>query len=216
MTHTLHRRGSKESLEADYVVLAMSAKGFNDTGAATKLTKIREIMSKHNPINGGDMKTGNIFMQRKGVIFEETRDISIVHGVFSNVQDLVGALTDIREADFGISVVVSGLFDETTRAATRAGCKCHTVEYSLGIFGRTELLPKEEILEITTMCGHHQVSSRLVEKLADDVKTGRLTPEAASEQLAYPCVCGVFNPVRAAGLLAKIAEKKDTSPLATS
>ena len=59
---------------------------------------------------------------------------------------------------------------------------------------------------MTTMCGHHQVSPRLVEKMADDVKTGHLTPEAAAEQLAYPCVCDIFNPVRAATLLAEIVE----------
>ena len=206
MTHTLHRRGSRDSLKRDYVVLAMSAKGLNDAGADARLTKIREIMSKHNPVNGGDMKTGNIFMQKKGVVFEETREISIVHGVFTNLEDLVGALRDVRKADLGISVVVSGLFDDTTKAATKAGCRCHTAEYSLGIFGRTELLPREKVLEMTTMCGHHQVSPRLVEKMADDVKAGHLTPEAAAEQLAYPCVCGIFNPVRAATLLTEIAE----------
>ena len=113
-----------------YVAFAMSAKGLNDAGADARLTKIREIKSKHNPVNGGDMKTENIFMQKKGVIFEETREISIVHGVFTNLKDLVGALRDVRKADLGISVVVSGLFDDTTKAATGAGCRCHTAEYS--------------------------------------------------------------------------------------
>jgi len=212
MTHTLHRRGSTPSLEGDYVVLAMSAKGFNESGAAAKLTKMREIMSKYNPVNVGDMKSGNIFMQHKGVVFEETRDISIVHAVYTNPQDVERALTELRTANLGISVVVSGLFHKTMKAATQAGCKCHTIQYSLGIFGRTELLPSEDVLEITTMCGHHQVSPRLVEKLADDIKAGRLTPKAAAEQLAYPCVCGVFNPARAAALLAEKAQKNDPLP----
>ncbi len=33
MTHTLHRRGSEESLDKDYVLLCMAAKGINEDGS---------------------------------------------------------------------------------------------------------------------------------------------------------------------------------------
>jgi hypothetical protein len=42
----------------------------------------------------------------------------------------------------------------------------------------TKRLPKPEVLEITTMCGHHQVSSYLVEDLAK--ASGRKTDAARS------------------------------------
>ena len=36
MTHTLHRRGSEKSLERDYVLLCMAAKGINEEGSQEK------------------------------------------------------------------------------------------------------------------------------------------------------------------------------------
>jgi hypothetical protein len=49
------------------------------------------------------------------------------------------------------------------------------------------------------------VSHRLVRQMLIDIKKGRITPEKAGEMLATPCVCGVFNPERAAALLKEIA-----------
>ena len=37
MTHTLHRRGNRQSLGCDYIVFTMSAKGFNEAGSAEKM-----------------------------------------------------------------------------------------------------------------------------------------------------------------------------------
>jgi hypothetical protein len=54
------------------------------------------------------------------------------------------------------------------------------------------------------MCGHGLVSARLVESLAAAVRAGRCSAEKAALQLARPCVCGAFNPVRAARLLKKL------------
>ena len=48
------------------------------------------------------------------------------------------------------------------------------------------------------------VSARLVETLAADARAGRCTAEEAALELARPCVCGAFNPARAAWLLKRL------------
>jgi hypothetical protein len=82
--------------------------------------------------------------------------------------------------------------------------KRHTCETSLGIWGKTERLPDEDILRFTTMCGHGQVPFNLVKKMIAEVKEGRLTVGEAAEEMAKPCQCGVFNPKRAAAMLEEI------------
>jgi hypothetical protein len=44
MTHTLHRQGSTESLEKDYVVFAMPSSGLNSQGSKPKIEKVFEIL----------------------------------------------------------------------------------------------------------------------------------------------------------------------------
>ena len=97
-----------------------------------------------------------------------------------------------------------------------SGNRPHTASYSLGVFGLKEKLPPEQTLQITTMCGHSLVPGGLVRKLAEDVRKGKTTPEKAAEKLAKNCLCGVFNPKRAARLLRMIANESfrhRTSPL---
>ncbi|MDK2784470.1 MAG: hypothetical protein PWQ41_1108, partial [Bacillota bacterium] len=54
------------------------------------------------------------------------------------------------------------------------------------------------------MCGHGMVAFSLVEHLVEEVKAGRITVEQAARELAKQCVCGVFNPVRAAEIIRKL------------
>jgi len=69
------------------------------------------------------------------------------------------------------------------------------------------LLPDEDILSITTMCGHHMISPNLVKKLVEDVKKGKITPEKAAWKLATFCPCGIFNHVRAEKLIEELKNK---------
>jgi len=69
--------------------------------------------------------------------------------------------------DLGVSVVVSGLISEVKDVCDDIGLNMHTVNLALGEFGRKELLPTEKTLEITTMCGHHCVSSQSIEHYVD-------------------------------------------------
>jgi len=203
MTHTLHRLGTKENLRNDYVIFAMSAKGINDKDSAPKIQEFFRIIKRHNPVNMGDMKMGNWTLVDTEIIEKNIQDTSIVHGVYTDLETVSEVLKDLMESDLGISVVVSGLTDRVGKTCQELNMSPapHTVEFSLGVWGKRELLPSDEVLEIGTMCGHGQVAFQLIEETVADVKSGRYTPEQAAERLSEPCVCGIFNPVRAAELL---------------
>ncbi|MEM2210453.1 MAG: hypothetical protein QW372_00095 [Nitrososphaerales archaeon] len=210
MTHTLHRTGEIESLKKDYVVLVMSCRGFNDAGAAPKLVEALKILARYNPINMGDMKTGSIWTKDHNFekIVEKATDTSIFHGVYKDIETVKMVLKDLKDANLGMSVVVSGLYNETLNAAREIGLTPHTVMVSLGIWGKTDLLPEEpEILDIQTMCGHGLISKNLVKKLAKDVKLGIISSDEAARTLAKCCTCGIFNVERAKELIEKLVKK---------
>jgi hypothetical protein len=204
MSHTLHRRGTLESLKNDYVVFAMSAKGINEVGSNVKLRRFLEIVNQYGPVNLGDMKTGNRYIRASQEIIDKTSETSIVHGVFDNRESLIKALQALKDEDLGISIIVSGLMGDVQECCQEAGVKRHTCEASLGIWGKTERLPDEDLLRFTTMCGHGQVPFNLVKKMITEVKEGRLTVGEAAEEMAKPCQCGVFNLKRAEAMLEDI------------
>lgn len=199
MTHTLHRRGTPESLSHDFVIHAMPAKGINKDGARPKLQGFLRAVRKYRPVNTGDGKRGNQFALDPDDMYENLS--TITHAVLTDADDLAEVLKELKEADYGMSITTSGLFDKLFECCRKAGITPHAMEYSLGVLGRTEKLPEPEISQITTMCGHAMVSQGLVRRLIRKIKQGEITPEEAGVELAKPCQCGVFNPVRAAELL---------------
>lgn len=204
MTHTLHRRGNEESLSRDYVLLCMAAKGINEDGSDEKMREFLRINLRHDPVNAGDMRTGNMFNSTIEEILGKVNSTSIVHGVFKDRETVTKVLRDLKEADLGMSVVVSGPFKCVGELLKAIGLGPHSVDYSGGIWGNTAKLPPDEILEVTTMCGHAMVASNLVKSLADEVKSGNRSAEDAGKELAGLCECGIFNPSRAAELLKKM------------
>ena len=147
------------------------------------------------------MKTGNVLNSGRNTIYEGIQDTSIVHFVFTDREIVKKVLTELKKAELGTSVVVSGLLEAAGQLCKEVGLKMHTVEFSGGIHGKVELLPERPILEITTMCGHGMVASNLVKEMARQVRRGKKTLEEAALELAEPCQCGVFNPKRAEELL---------------
>lgn len=206
MSHTLHRRGTAENLSQDFIIFSMTAKGFNEVGSKGALKEFLQILAKYHPVNMGDMKTGNEFIVSREEIINNVQDTSIVHGVFTDRETVSRILKELKEAELGVSVIVSGIIEETNRACQAAGIKRHTVEHSLGIRGKLSKLPEEEILEITTMCGHGMVSQHLTRQVLLDIKEGKRSINEAGQLLATPCVCGVFNPKRAEQLLEELVE----------
>ncbi len=204
MSHTNHRQGTRENLSNCYATIAMASQGINTEGASQKLQEFLQIASQHNPVNAGNMKVGNLFMVGNMENLSAGTQGSIVQAAFNSMDDLTGFLTDLNRADLGLSIVVTGLFDETKECCDRADLHRHTVEYSLGVFGKTEKLPDKSVMEISTMCGHGQVSFNLVQRMVKDVSRGVLTMDEAVTTLTKPCICGIFDPTRARRLLEKM------------
>jgi hypothetical protein len=203
MTHTLHRRGDNQSLQEDYVVLVMPAQGVNVQGSDEKLRKLWEIFSQYDVVNWGDATNGNKYNFSLDEL--KKKKSMIGHAVFKEQATLTKFLRELKETDLGLSTVVSGLYDEVKGCCGSLGVKLHTVEHSLGVHGNTKKLPPENVLEIHTMCGHAMVAPNLIKAMAEEVKIGKKTAEAAAGELARHCACGVFNPYRAAKLLKKMA-----------
>jgi len=209
MTHTLHRYGKIDTLNDDLVFLSMSAKGFdNEEGSGEKMKKTLEIARKHNPVNIGDMKTGNILEMSVDEITKNVVDTSIVHAVFKNIEDASAFAKEVKGAELGISLVVSAPFNRTWEIADMAGCTGHTIEYSGGIWGKTEKLPAPEILEFTTMCGHGMISRYLVEDVIKRFKEGAISAKDGAKEIGKQCCCGIYNPDRGEKLLKALEAKK--------
>ena len=214
MTHSNHRRGSRESLMGDWVVFMSGSRGVDPS----KRAKFTEILLKHNPVglSTSDLTTRRRLRYVKGwdsskdsgihksATLEEIKSCKTLSGgsaVFADFEDVRAVIGELVEADLGASVVVSGIFDKVHGALKEAGKEPHTVNMSAETFGRVDLLPEPKVLEITTMCGHHMVSSNLVRHLAEEVKKERKTAEEAAVEMAKQCTCNFFNVERAKVLL---------------
>lgn len=205
MTHTLHRRGDVDSLSRDIIFLTMPSKDINHVGSAPKLKRFFQIALECGAVKIGDCRSGNEYYQGSlENVVNNVQDRAVIHAVFTDRDKAVTMLRRLKEAELGLSVVVSGLLDEVDKCCREAGLQRHTVEHSLGIWGRTDKLPPEPILQINTMCGHGMVTVALIEDVIKRIKAGRLTVEKGAEELFKPCMCGIFNPKRAEELLRKI------------
>ena len=194
MTHSLHRKGNIEDLKRDYVIIAMLAAGINDKypDSRKKLIRIGEILNEHKPIN---------------IMSEIAWKISpIITATFTDIETVKKVMKTLKEENLGVSIVISGLLSEIQNIATKVDLNLHTVHLSLGTFGKKELLPSEKILEITTMCGHHCISSQSIEYYVQLIKNGNISVEEAAKKLARPCVCGIFNLSRAVQILNTLVE----------
>lgn len=207
MTHSLHREGTSESLEKDYAVFIYPARGYNYKGCAPKVRHLVEIVYQVGPANMiATTLRQNMY---SGVKPEEVLD-SIQEGcrvftVFNSREKIKDLLTRFKEADEGISIVVSGLIDRVREIAAEVGLNPHTINLSLGIHGATEKLPPADIRQFTTMCGHAMVSPHLVQDVIRKVKTGKIDTWKGSWALAKPCACGIYNPYRSQELLEELA-----------
>ncbi len=207
MTHTLHRRGSPEDLLEDYVMLILPSREISREGTEEKMRQIWEVIShyekelpnfgNHNPSWG---KTPPYDLE------DLKKTVSrIAHAVFKDRVALKACLQELKERDFGISVVISGVYEEVEKICSEVGLSPHTVNQSLGIHGKTQKLPEEKVLEITTMCGHAMVSPNLVLQMVKEISEGKTSCRKAAQELSRMCDCGIFNPYRAEKLLRKMS-----------
>lgn len=200
MTHSLHRAGSKESLQDDYVWQVYPSPGINDFDVPNRLQKVIDIVTQVGSPNWGDVYTGCTAKVPVDQIRQGLRDGSKLRGVLTSKRQVNQFLQSMKEADIGFSVVISGLIGDILDACRQTGLKPHTVNLSLGVWGKKELLPDENVLEITTMCGHHMISPQIVEKSISDLRRGKKI-EKAVEDITKMCACGIFNNIRAQRLI---------------
>jgi len=188
----------------------MASKGINKEGSRPKYQEFVRKAVELGAIKIGDSKNGNIISQGNiDNLLENIKDQNIpLHAVFDDSKKLKAMLKWLKKVDLGLSVTVSGLVDVVTKLASEEGIKCHAVENSLGIWGKTDKLPSKKILQIHTMCGHQMVTVEMINKAVKDIKAGRKTPEKAADELYVNCVCGVFNTTRAARLLKELVEEQ--------
>lgn len=212
MTHSLHREGDLEKLERDFCVFIYPARGFNYKDSQPNIRRLVEIVYANDPSNLAPTSLReNLYSE----VSHETILDSIttgpegtrVYSTFNNREKIKNLLIQMKEADQGISIMVSGLIDKVREIAAEVGLTPHTINLSLGIHGRTDLLPPPDIRQFTTMCGHAVVSPNLIRSAIRKVKTGKRSLWDASVELAKPCACGIYNPHRSEEQL------RDTAPL---
>ncbi len=193
MTHSNHRQGTRESLKNDWVMLSLPYRG--PPQVMEKVERYNEICRRHHPINRDRPRAWYIW-------------------VFDDRDNMEAALKELAEAELGLSVVVSGLFDEVAECCRRAGTRAHTVNHSLGFWGRTQKLPPREIVEITTMCGHGLVAPGLVWDRAERIRRDDISVGAACQEMRRMCICDIFNHVRAEVLMERLVEAIEEGRLA--
>lgn len=203
MTHSLHRIGSH--LENDIVFILTPSKGINSEGAEEKIKRFLDIIISNGPVHYGDDRVGNRYTAGYDEMVDKIEGITNIHAVFNDRKKAQKALNDIVEADLGLSVVVSGLFETAKACCEGAGIHYHSIEHSLGIWGNKTRLPGDKSLEILTMCGHGLISANLIQSMAKAVSSGEKSAMEAAQEMAGLCLCGIFNTERAAHILTEMA-----------
>ncbi len=166
MSHSAHRFGTKEDLKKDYVIFVRPAKGLDDINEEVKQETLRktkelaDIFFKYGPANIGRAGAGTI---AQGDDFQKIMACKEFNGfmsVFTDKKKAAQVLAELKKKDAGLSVIASGLTEDIFDICKEVGLKPHTILYSLGVWGKTELLPAEGHLKITTLCGHSMIHKR--------------------------------------------------------
>ena len=175
-----------------------------------------ELALAHRPVNLGDALNGGALRPAKltplahwarvqqpdfRAVIDGLTKPTTVAAVFDNRAAAEAFVADVHQADLGMSVNISTSIEGAEQCCHAAGIARHSVGYSLGFEGKTEKLPEDRVMMLSTMCGHGMIAHSLARKMADWVKEGRRTPEEAAAILMRFCSCGVFNPTRAARIL---------------
>jgi hypothetical protein len=208
MTHTLHRRGTTDELKADYVLMFLLSK-IKPQGTYETMKQIWDVLAGYEDdlVNFGNHHPnwdgGELYSMAE---LKKADNSRMIMAVFKDRNTLTACLKEIKEKNFGMSVIVSGLYKEVGKSCAEIGIAPHTVNLSLGIHGNTNKLPDENILEIHTMCGHAMVSINLIHHMIDEIKSGNITFKEAAKELTRMCDCGIFNTFRAENILKKIIE----------
>jgi hypothetical protein len=226
MTNTLHRHGTAESFEDDFIVIAIPTKGAAGQGEVLpRLRRFLEIALEYGPVNIGDALNGGAirptrhkwalqhFMCRtmrpdfQAVIDGITQPTTFA-AIFDNRAAAQKFVARLKAEDLGLSINVSSSIANGQDCCKHAGLTRHSVGYSLGFEDISNYNHNKYAIMLSTMCGHGMISQALARKMIDFVKEDRRTPEQAIAALTRFCSCGIFNPSRAR----RIIEDARTKP----
>lgn len=196
MSHTLHRLGKPEDLQDDFTIIFMPARGYNNVGSQDKMRRFLRLAMEHHAVNFGNMEAGSALVNDPEKIIDAVQDGTTVQAVFGTEEDFINIVKALKEEELGMSVIIGGLIDKVNHCCKEAGLTPHTWNHSLGVWGKTELLPSKDVMEVTTMCGHGMVSVSLVNKVVEDIKANIINIDQGVERLVKPCICGLINPIR--------------------
>lgn len=192
MTHTLNRRGISEDESGEEIVFLCMIPASERGNKEQEMKQMAETVLKYQPVN---IIFAPLGMDKERII-ELTGRGTIVTAVFTDKSAVRNLVQEIKSKKLGISVVLSGLFEDVHDICSWAGLKEHTYNISLGIHGKTEKLPDEKTLQITTQCGHALISPHYVKHIVKKIKKGKINSEEGADLLIKPCVCGIGNPCR--------------------
>ncbi|RJP16182.1 MAG: hypothetical protein C4520_19440 [Candidatus Abyssobacteria bacterium SURF_5] len=192
MTHTLNRRGISDERPGEEIVVLCMAHCTEKANKADAMRSIAATILKYRPSNYLGKPLG---LEPEGLQMMAPV-AGVVTAVFNNKEDVRRLIGDLKEQKLGVSVVLSGLFSDVRDICGSNGLNEHTYHMSLGIFGKTECLPDEKTLEITTQCGHSLISPALVADVVRKMKRAKITAAEGAALLVKPCACGIGNPER--------------------
>jgi hypothetical protein len=201
MTHSLHRSGDIESQKKDYVWFMYQTKGVNDVDIKPRALEFIAVAEAVGSENWGDVKSGPKLRFPIEEIKSKLSDKSRLRGIFTKRNQVVEFLKQIKAKDLGMSVVITGVLSEVIPACREAGVTPHSVNYSLGVWGKKDDLPDDTTLSITTMCGHHMIPPKFVNHIMKRVQKGKMTPQEGAQELAEFCYCCIFNHIRCANII---------------
>jgi hypothetical protein len=213
MSHSAHRFASPEEFKRDYVIFVRPARGIDDVDEPTKqetLRKTKILADLANQVGPDNIGRAGAGCTGQGYEYDQIMNKVEFNGfmsVFTSKEKATQVLKTFKEKDLGFSVVTSGLTEDIFDICKNVGLKPHTILFSLGVWGRRELLPDEDHLRITTLCGHSMVSKSLIDHYVEEIKKGQISPEEAGKKVAKPCPCGIFNVTRTVEVLRKLAAK---------
>ena len=220
MTNTLHRFQKPDDPKDDHVVFALASAGINDDHLLEKTRDFLLAALRYDPVNlASGSWYGPMYRPEKRLnpfklyvsgrkeyvppeqVVAEMNVPGLALAVFDKKESLEGFLDDVRQMDLGLCVNVSSLVDDVREMAPRTGVLPHSINYALGFRGNLFRLPDEQVLALTTLCGHGLIASNFAKKMIDGVREKRITPQKAAVYTAKFCVCGAFNTSRAVRIL---------------
>jgi hypothetical protein len=191
MSHSVHRRGTKDTLDKDFVLISLVTSRLKTfwTSVREKMRTLVDICMRYSPEN---FNRGKYYFQ----------------GCYSDSFRVKELIRDLKGSNLGLSVVLTGDREQIIAMAREMGLRLNSVHLSLGVFGDKSLLPEEKILEMTTMCGHHCISPALVKGAVESINMKRVDMEEAVHQISRHCVCNIFSRSRAKEIFSEMIMNK--------